>query len=1173
MNNFCHQLNTFLLITSMQILILGAAALFLVKVFRIRGAAAQWIFRLVVFLPLLYPLGSLIPLPSIVNPIEITQPLTLSDSSQTKIPKPITSNYFQTTQPLAPGNILPQESTDTPSTASVSSPENTVWVSPYSHTVDAKSNTQASPKASLLSTLNWTIMFAILWFIGVFLCLIRSLCALTAQLRLVRGSKPVIREDIRNLLAQCAALLRLKRFPKIAQSPVPCIPFLSCALRPFIILPAILLEPDNRDGLRYTLLHELAHYKRRDFCWLLAETMLGVFYFFHPFVYVLRKQIEREREALCDRDVVNATEQAIQYADFLLEQVWQSSRRIQSACAIPMLGKTSTVARRIQEILINREKTCFSTARNAAALCLTIFALIPLLSLGSQSTNQGSDRIASYQSDLSSLNSNQIDKENSKNNQPIKDIGILTFGLVKDVFTPQVQEDLFPDIDGKVVDANTGEPLSGVEIRRLRPAEYCRNIPENNIRTDYTNSTGAYTLAPPHSGAYKMVALKEGYAPSYFTLDVPTPVLNQAGRLVFEQPFESALIRMTPSPLSVKAIVHYPKECKELETIRFLYIKDGFYHPIPISEIPNPDGVYTLSGIAPGEAAFSCIVMGDPIYRSDWQKSVIESDKPSELEFNLTPRMVYTITLAPFDKKPIGFFEIKIPEFHEINPDSLCYDCFEENQFRMELPPQNLQVTLKAPGYKTVQFDPLAQAKLEKNKETQELSRGSLEILLEPSASDSGAPLGGFKVGGFSPPVKFERAFEVGKTFPVGSDRWVNEVQIIPRLKKIAFLFLVTSNETNHPSTQILKENRDWTYDPQSHKIKLAAPIDTEKQFISVQGIIDAPYVWKTRGPIVPGSVEVYTTAPIQLDALTNYYQEKGLSLQRPALKTDSIQSASGYYMLDAPGNPSASYVESPTMYFYTMDSTGKVNPASPDIASSSNCLIITDRLAIRGVDYEVNEKEGLIYFLKKEDCYPHLNYHIYYSDYSNPTDPGLAVEHDFGSDPDISIIRERFWRRNQPKIQTASAVIPEATEIPIPMESTHDPTVYTTSYFLKKETLRVSVVSRNDYKLVKELIPGEDYEYDPERSLVKLLKSNLLDRSKDILLVNAEPRYESFIFHHLKLTDSVSVSVEDFLLQLGKDYTVDYAAGTIRLASAERIQPGTRFRIDAGNQTLLSSK
>ena len=74
-------------------------------------------------------------------------------------------------------------------------------------------------------------------------------------------------------------------------------PMLAGIFRPRLLLPE---DAPTGDGLRYTLIHELTHYKRRDI-WLKSIALLtNIVHWFNPFMWYMVRLVERDTELACD---------------------------------------------------------------------------------------------------------------------------------------------------------------------------------------------------------------------------------------------------------------------------------------------------------------------------------------------------------------------------------------------------------------------------------------------------------------------------------------------------------------------------------------------------------------------------------------------------------------------------------------------------------------------------------------------------------------------------------------------------------------------------------------------------------------------------------------------------------------------------------------------------------
>ncbi|CAH1001212.1 hypothetical protein LEM8419_02111 [Neolewinella maritima] len=88
-------------------------------------------------------------------------------------------------------------------------------------------------------------------------------------------------------------------------------------LHPIILFPIGLLNQLTPQETEAILLHELAHLMRNDHRWVVLQQLVGDLFFYHPLVYWLGRQLEREREFACD-DIVRQRVARGVYASALL---------------------------------------------------------------------------------------------------------------------------------------------------------------------------------------------------------------------------------------------------------------------------------------------------------------------------------------------------------------------------------------------------------------------------------------------------------------------------------------------------------------------------------------------------------------------------------------------------------------------------------------------------------------------------------------------------------------------------------------------------------------------------------------------------------------------------------------------------------------------------------------
>lgn len=100
----------------------------------------------------------------------------------------------------------------------------------------------------------------------------------------------------RTAARKAARRLDVRRSFRLARASAGTAPMTLGGIRPIVALP-----PDlGGERLRMALAHELMHLRRRDDYAAWAEQVVGAFFFAHPLVALLRRQVAEAREQACD---------------------------------------------------------------------------------------------------------------------------------------------------------------------------------------------------------------------------------------------------------------------------------------------------------------------------------------------------------------------------------------------------------------------------------------------------------------------------------------------------------------------------------------------------------------------------------------------------------------------------------------------------------------------------------------------------------------------------------------------------------------------------------------------------------------------------------------------------------------------------------------------------------
>ena len=195
----------------------------------------------------------------------------------------------------------------------------------------------------------WYVFLA--WAGGASIGLLRVALA-TIQLRRMRAEAVAV--DLKTLDADLRALMEnFQRYRKVSVlvSQRLEVPTAIGFYKPAIILPAWLLESTPAEELKYILLHELAHLRRRDDWTNLAQKVLKALLFFLPSVWWIERRLSLDREMACDDAVLAHSGSPRGYAECLARVAERSFLRRQIALAQAVVGRVRQLTTRVATIL------------------------------------------------------------------------------------------------------------------------------------------------------------------------------------------------------------------------------------------------------------------------------------------------------------------------------------------------------------------------------------------------------------------------------------------------------------------------------------------------------------------------------------------------------------------------------------------------------------------------------------------------------------------------------------------------------------------------------------------------------------------------------------------------------------------------------------------------------
>jgi stage V sporulation protein D (sporulation-specific penicillin-binding protein) len=177
----------------------------------------------------------------------------------------------------------------------------------------AVSDNSANENEGILFDLNSVLPPAVLtaaskiWLFGAILFMAYILIINFIMNRKIVGTSSVSahNDGIREAVASCKELVGMKKdIPVVYQSHIK-MPAICGVLKPRLLIPSDIIERLDADEIRYVILHELCHLKRRDTLTGMLQMLLCILHWFNPMVWWAFNRMREDREPVCDELVLS----------------------------------------------------------------------------------------------------------------------------------------------------------------------------------------------------------------------------------------------------------------------------------------------------------------------------------------------------------------------------------------------------------------------------------------------------------------------------------------------------------------------------------------------------------------------------------------------------------------------------------------------------------------------------------------------------------------------------------------------------------------------------------------------------------------------------------------------------------------------------------------------------
>ncbi len=168
----------------------------------------------------------------------------------------------------------------------------------------------------------------------------------------MRRKHPLSDLDLLRIAGECREAVGLRQSPWIVASTEVRSPALFGFSVPRLLLPAGLVETSAAQDLRFILMHEFCHVRRRDIALSWVASVLGILYWFNPLVWLIAARMRSDLEMACDALVLSklAPSESKSYGETIIRLLERFAQHAQNAGLVGILEHREQMRRRVRMI-------------------------------------------------------------------------------------------------------------------------------------------------------------------------------------------------------------------------------------------------------------------------------------------------------------------------------------------------------------------------------------------------------------------------------------------------------------------------------------------------------------------------------------------------------------------------------------------------------------------------------------------------------------------------------------------------------------------------------------------------------------------------------------------------------------------------------------------------------
>lgn len=236
------------------------------------------------------------------------------------------------------------------------------------HTVPVE-NTGTTLAKALSIVADWLWL---LWLLGMVILFIRKITLYQSFVKYIRaGNMEISDPELLNLFGEVCEEVGINRRVELSFNNLVASPLMMGFHRPMIVLPGTSWKQEE---LRYVLLHELTHLKRRDIFYKWLMQLVLCLHWFNPLVHLMVREVNRACELSCDASVSRrlSKKQRTEYGQTLLASLDAPGHYREGVAAVTLSESAAQLKERL-EAIVEHQKLGKGVVFIAAFLAVLLF--------------------------------------------------------------------------------------------------------------------------------------------------------------------------------------------------------------------------------------------------------------------------------------------------------------------------------------------------------------------------------------------------------------------------------------------------------------------------------------------------------------------------------------------------------------------------------------------------------------------------------------------------------------------------------------------------------------------------------------------------------------------------------------------------------------------------------